>query len=107
MTSLGEKIRTLRIMRGYTIEKLGQLADTSQSYIWQLEKRNPPRPSAEKISRIASALSVTTQYLLDANGTLHVEDATDEAFCARYRNMSPAKKKKVRQIAKLLDDDEV
>lgn len=106
VASLGEKIRTLRKTKGYTIEKLGELTDTSQSYIWQLEIRNPPRPSAEKISRIAAALGVTAEYLLDPEGNLLLEDAADEAFCRRYRKMDPALKKRIRQTVDLWDDTE-
>ena len=45
-TTLGEKIRTLRKEKGYTLEKLAELTDSSKSYIWELENKSPPRPSA-------------------------------------------------------------
>lgn len=51
-----EKIRTLRKKKGYTPDKL---AEPSKSYIWQLENDNPPRPSADKIAKIAIVLGVT------------------------------------------------
>ena len=104
MAALGEKIRTLRKSKGYTIEKLGKLTDSSESYIWQLEARSPPRPSAEKISRIALALGVTPEYLLDSEGKLAASDAADEAFYRRYRKMDPVLKKRIRQIVELWDD---
>ena len=47
-TPLGRKIRELRKEKGYTLEKLAELADSSKSYIWELENKNPPRPSAER-----------------------------------------------------------
>ena len=57
MTALGEKLRRLRKKKGYTLDKLAELTDSSKSYIWELEKKKPPRPSGEKISRIAVCLA--------------------------------------------------
>jgi transcriptional regulator with XRE-family HTH domain len=96
-TALGEKIRILRKKEGYTLERLAELTDSSKSYIWELENKNPPRPSAEKIARIASVLGVTSDYLLNPAETQLV-DATDEAFFRKYRNMDPITKNKIRRM---------
>ena len=50
---LGEKIRKLRKEKGLTLDKLADLTGSSKSYIWELENKNPPRPSAEKLAKIA------------------------------------------------------
>lgn len=42
--------------KGRTLEKLADETDSSKSYIWELENKNPPRPSAEKLTKIASKL---------------------------------------------------
>lgn len=105
-TPLGDKIRTLRKAKGYTLDKLAELADSSKSYIWELENKNPPRPSAEKIAKIAAVLGVTADYLIDASDTVQVEDATDTAFFRKYRNMDPATKDKIRRMVDLMGDDE-
>ena len=54
--AIGERIKELRDGKGYTLDELAKLTDSSKSYIWELENRNPPRPSAEKLARIAEAL---------------------------------------------------
>jgi transcriptional regulator with XRE-family HTH domain len=105
VTALGEKLRELRKKRGYTLEKLAELTDSSKSYIWELENKNPPRPSGEKIAKIASVLGVTAEYLLDPTATLAVADATDEAFYRRYRRMDPTTKDKIRRMVELWDDE--
>lgn len=105
-TPLGEKIRELRKERKYTLEKLAELSDSSKSYIWELENKNPPRPSADKIAKIAAALRVTADYLMDPTENLKVEDATDNAFFRRYRKMDGATKDKIRRMVDLLGDDE-
>ena len=104
-TPLGDKIRTLRKDKGYTLEKLADLADSSKSYIWELENKNPPRPSGEKISKIAAVLGVTADYLIDPTETLKVEDAADTAFFRKYRKMPEDTKEKIRRMVDLWGDD--
>ena len=76
-TTLGVKIKELREQKGYTLEKLAELTDSSKSYIWELENKAPPRPSAEKVSKIAEQLGVTIEYLLDDQANITLENATD------------------------------
>lgn len=105
MTALGDKIRELRKQKRYTLEKLAELTDSSKSYIWELENKNTPRPSADKIARIAAVLGVTAEYLVDQTETVQVADAADEAFFRKYRRMNPDTKEKIRQMVELWGDD--
>lgn len=104
-TALGDKIRTLRKSKGYTLEKLAELADSSKGYVWELENKNPPRPSADKILKIAAALGVTADFLLDTTSTSKVEDATDQAFFRRYREMDEPTKDRIRRMVELWGDE--
>jgi transcriptional regulator with XRE-family HTH domain len=106
VTALGDKIRELRKAKGYTLEKLAELTDSSKSYIWELENKNPPRPSGEKVGKIASVLGVTAEYLLDRTESVQVADATDEAFYRKYRRMDPTTKDRIRRMVDLWGDDE-
>ncbi|CAH2403073.1 helix-turn-helix domain-containing protein [Mesorhizobium escarrei] len=103
-TPIGEKIRTLRKQKGFTLDRLAELAESSKSYIWELENKDPPRPSADKISKIAMALDVTPDYLL--TDAVAVEDATDTAFFRKYRTMDPSTKEKIRKMLDLMGGDE-
>lgn len=103
-TPLGTKIRDLRKQKGYTLEKLAELTDSSKSYIWELENKNPPRPSADKVARIAAVLGVTSDYLVDINSNVNVEDAADQAFYRKYRDMDTSTKDKIRRMVDLWDD---
>ena len=105
-TPLGEKIRDLRKSKGYTLDKLAELTESSKSYIWELENKNPPRPSAEKIAKIAAALKVTTDYLIDDSSMTDVADATDNAFFRKYRKMPEPTKDKIRRMMDLIGEDE-
>jgi transcriptional regulator with XRE-family HTH domain len=103
-TTLGEKIRELRKQKGHTLEKLAELSDSSKSYIWEIENKNPPRPSAEKIGKIASVLGVTSDYLIDTDESTPAPDMVDQAFFRKYRKMDPNTKQRIRQIVELWDD---
>jgi transcriptional regulator with XRE-family HTH domain len=102
---LGEKIRQLRQAKRYTLEKLAELTDSSKSYIWELENRNPPRPSLEKISKIASVLGVTADFLIDAMQSTPNADVRDQAFFRRFRQMPEDTKERFRKMIELWDDD--
>jgi transcriptional regulator with XRE-family HTH domain len=103
-TALGDKIRELRQKKGYTLEKLAELTDSSKSYIWELENKKPPRPSAEKLGAIARAIGVTVDYLIGADNPRDLETAEDRAFFREYQRMTPALKAKLRQMRDLLDE---
>ena len=60
---LGDKIRALRKQKKLSLEQLAELTDSSKSYIWELENKDDPKPSAEKIGKIAAVLEVTTEFL--------------------------------------------
>jgi transcriptional regulator with XRE-family HTH domain len=103
--TVGDKIRELRKQKGYTLEKLAELTDSSKSYIWELENKNPPRPSAEKVARIAAVLGVTSDYLVDPTEKTDVADATDQAFFRRYRKMDAATRDKIRRMVDMWGED--
>lgn len=103
--ALGEKIRELRKQQNLTLEQLATRAGASKSYIWELENKNPPRPSAEKLSKIAAELGTTIEYLLDDSGEIPVEDATDASFYREYKKKSPETKEKIRKMLDLWGDD--
>ena len=92
-------------IEGLHPRKACRTIELSKGYIWELENKDPPRPSAEKVVKIASALGVTADFLLDASNTTKVEDATDQAFFRRYREMDGATKEKIRRMVDLWGDD--
>ena len=105
-TALGGKIKKLRNDKGLTLDKLAELSESSKSYVWELENKEPPRPSAEKLSKIASALGVTIEYLMDRESRVTEADAIGEMFFRKYQNMDQDVKDKVRKMVDLWDDDE-
>lgn len=103
MTNIGTKIKALRKDKGYTLDELADLSGSSKSYIWELENKNLPRPSAEKLAKIAKALDVTMDYFIGDG--VSEEDATDQVFYRKYRQMDPDVKKKIRKMIDLWDGE--
>lgn len=101
-TKLGDKIRRLRKSAGMTLEELGTQSGASKAYIWELENRTPPRPSAEKLTAIARVLGVTPEYLLDEAQDEPSDAVANSAFFRRYEGLPEETKQKVRQIVDLL-----
>lgn len=104
-TVLGTKLKQLRETKGYTLEKLAELTNSSKSYIWELENKAPPRPSAEKLSAIAIKLGVTIEYLLDDENHLSKETSEDALFYRNYQKMNPKTKEKIRMMVDLWKED--
>ena len=102
---LGEKIRKLRKEQDLTLDKLAEMTESSKSYIWELENKNPPRPSAEKIAKIADKLGVEIEYLLE-DKTIREEDSIDAKFYRDYRKMDSETREKIRKMTKLIGGSE-
>jgi transcriptional regulator with XRE-family HTH domain len=102
---LGDKIRELRKHKKLSLEQLAELTDSSKSYIWELENKDDPKPSAEKVARIATALDVTTEFLLSDLVTTPDEQVIDEAFFRKYKTMPEPTKKQIRKILDAWDDE--
>lgn len=101
ITPIGKKIRDLRKQQGYTLEKLAELTESSKSYIWELENKEPPRPSAEKVAKIASVLGVTTDYLVSSTKASPSEEVLDKAFFREYQGLDESTKEKLRELVKV------
>lgn len=99
-TLLGKKIKELRKSKGYTLEKLAELADSSKSYIWELENKDPPRPSAEKVAKIARVLGVTADYLMSKSQRAPGDNVLDEAFFRDYQSLDSKDKDRLREMVK-------
>ena len=103
---LGDKIRALRKQKKLSLEQLAELTDSSKSYIWELENKDNPKPSAEKIARIAEVLKVTPEYFMDDRITELEPSEEDRAFFRKYRGLSPETKKKLDDILKIIEGDD-
>jgi len=61
---LSKKIKELRVKRGYTQEKLSEVAMIDYKYVQRIEGENPPALKVDTIGKIAKALKVKPAELL-------------------------------------------
>lgn len=99
--TFGKRIKELRTAKRMTLDQLAAATGSSKSYIWELENKDPPRPSAEKLAEIAKVLEVTTDYLIGREDVT-LDAAVDTAFFREYSSMPPETREKIRQMAKVL-----
>ena len=64
LDTLGKRIKALRADSGMSQKELARCMHTAQSHLSEVEADSVPRVSGELLSRIASALGTTTDYLL-------------------------------------------
>ena len=102
---LGEKLRAQRNLKKLSLEQLAELTESSKSYLWELENKDAPRPSAEKVAKIAAVLEVTTEFLLSESTTTPDETVIDEAFFRKYKRLPEADKRKIRRILDVWEEE--
>ena len=103
---LGDKMRTLRKQKRLSLEQLAELTDSSKSYIWELENKDVPKPSADKIGRIAAVLDVTSDYLLSTETSSPDQQVLDLPFNQKCQGMPDDAMARLRQILDAWDNDE-
>lgn len=97
-TRLGDKIRELRKEKRLTLDALAASAGMSKSYLWELENRESPRPSAEKLDALAKVLGQPVSYFLEEDVSSPEEAHKDEAFFRNYRDLDVAEREMMRKI---------
>jgi len=106
-TKIGEKLRSLRkATPGMTLDKLATAAGMSKSYLWELENRDSPRPSAEKLAALAAVLGVPTDYFFVEDVTEPEEQHLDNGFYRDYLQLEPADKEQLRRILRTFKKSE-
>ncbi len=90
---VGTRITELRKQRGYTREKLSELADVSVQFLADIEKGRKSMTVAT-LKRIAAALLVTTDYIV--NGTS--ADNNNESIISILDTLSEKNKKQAEKI---------
>jgi len=103
-TPLGIKIRQLRKEQGLSLDQLAAMAETSKSYLWELENRETANPTMDKVSKIAEKLGVTAEFLLNDKQEGHSVEDADKAFFRKYQKLPSPTKKKIQDILNVIQD---
>lgn len=93
MEDLAEKIKKARKNKGLTLEQLANIVGSSKSYMWQLETDTDIKPSVQLVAKIAEALDVTIDYLI--NQESERMDLNEEAsvFFRGYKELDDTSRK--------------
>lgn len=103
--SLGDKIKKRRKEMKLSLDKLANISDISKSYLWELENRTTRKPSAEKLTKIAEALEVTINYLLNDSSSSPSEIILKDAFFKKFKKLSKKDRRKIEQLIDLWVED--
>lgn len=74
---VGKKIRSLRKLRGFTQEELGEKAGISYKFIGQIE-RAEVNPSLSSLIKIAKALNVNVKELFPGEGEIYPQFSSQD-----------------------------
>lgn len=102
-TAFGARLRQFREAKGLTLQQVADAVGCTKAYIWELEKREGQRPTAERLNAIAKTLGVTLSDLLGESAE-GVTKATPEdvVFFRNYVGLSDVDKERYQQAMKLM-----
>lgn len=79
---IGERIKSLREKKGYSITKLADLAGVSKSYLSYIERNMQNNPSLQVMAKIAAPLDSNIEYLLGEEPLpkIHEDEILDDEW---------------------------
>lgn len=85
---IGERIKSLREKKGYSITKLADLAGVSKSYLSYIERNMQNNPSLQVMAKIAAPLDSNIEYLLgdESLPKHHQNDLLDDEWHSIIQN---------------------
>lgn len=102
-SQLGIKIRAERKKNGLTLDQLADLTESSKSYIWELENKDDVNPSGEKLTKLADALKVSIEFLLNDNQEELSDPDSRNVFFRKYEKLTKEKKATIDALLDILD----
>jgi transcriptional regulator with XRE-family HTH domain len=94
---LKDKLKEHRRRLGLSLDELAARSGSSKSYLWELENRSEKKPSAEKLTKIAEVLGLTTEYLLDDKADMD-DGQLKEAFFRKFNKLEDDDKKRIEEM---------
>lgn len=79
--SIGDRLKDARKANGLTQEQLSELAGVARENIGRYET-GKSQPTVDVLIRLADALNVSTDYLLERSGDLHIKKSMREILDA-------------------------
>ncbi len=95
-----QKIKEKRKELKLTLEELGKKISSTKAYVWELENKENARPSAEKLLKLADALDVSPEYLINDEMSEQDESSEDEAFFRKFKKLDDEEREMIKRLAK-------
>lgn len=102
MATLREKLKAKRAETGKSLDVLAKDAGLSKSYLWELENRDSPKPSLDKLQAIAGALNIDVAFFMDDSIEDLQEDLKDRQFFRNYTKLGEDDKETLRTFVDVL-----
>ncbi len=104
-TPFGIRLRQLREAKGMSLQQLADAVGCTKAYIWELEKRDDQKPTADRVLALSKVFGVTMEDLMeDQPRGLPDVGLKDVAFFREYAGMSEEEKQKFRRALDLMFD---
>lgn len=101
---IGEKVRIHRKRKGLTLQALADITESAKSYIWEIEKGSVKDISASKLFKLACALDVTMEYLVNDEKIFMNETDRNVVMLRKILNMPESDQKLLNAFLKSLDE---
>ena len=102
-TAFGKRLTASREAKGLTKEKLGKVVGVHHSQIGRYEK-GEASPSAEVLKKMANALNVSTDYLMNGSTSdLAQENIQDKTLINQFNRISELSEDNKTVVSKLID----
>jgi len=100
---LGERLKSVRIAKGWTLGKLGELSGVHEKLIFKYE-RGSSLPSAENLRKLGQALEVSSDYFLyEHSQKTGIPTVRDPALYERFLILEELDAKDRAAVMNLLD----
>jgi|ERR1019366_9345632 transcriptional regulator with XRE-family HTH domain len=101
--AFGKRLTTAREAKTLTKEKLGKVVGVHHSQIGRYEKGDAS-PSAEVLKKMANALDVSTDYLMNGStADLAAENITDKTLINQFNRITELSEDNKTVVSKLID----
>ncbi len=97
---IGERIRELREIQNFTREAFAEKVEISSKFLYEIETGKKGF-SADTLSRISRALSVSCDYIMFGENT---ENCRGEKIICVLESLNPAQVYRIQSILKMLYD---
>ncbi|MGN0326644.1 MAG: helix-turn-helix domain-containing protein [Lachnospiraceae bacterium] len=96
----GKRIAYFRTLKGFSVNKLANLAGISQSYLRDIELENK-NPTVEMLSLICQALDISLQEFFSDESEVKIEDP----LLIKIFQLTPAEKQAVLELLQVFKKD--